>query len=237
MRSWLLAIFFAAIVLDSLSRLAFAGMPTITLSDIARMRLQTISFFLLVLLISSLGIQRIWNSFTTDFPKLPRLSFGKALGVVILWGLLFIIVLTMISGARELMTPGAWEKQGLTYRLKEAPPAKAQPTDEEQLRQQRQSNLERLGIGLIQFAIEHDGRYPDESEKDQITEERWQHPDQVGIRYLYRPGLSIADGESLLAFEADIYDDEQLVLLANGKVKSLGSSEIRKKLGLEVGHD
>jgi hypothetical protein len=44
-------------------------------------------------------------------------SFGRAVAGVFLWGLLFIIVLTMISGARELMTPGAWEKQGVTYRL------------------------------------------------------------------------------------------------------------------------
>jgi len=29
-------------------------------------------------------------------------------------------VLTMISGARELMTPGAWEKDGAIYRLKGA---------------------------------------------------------------------------------------------------------------------
>ena len=30
------------------------------------------------------------------------------------------IVLTMISGARELMTPGAWERNGVTYRLSES---------------------------------------------------------------------------------------------------------------------
>jgi hypothetical protein len=27
-------------------------------------------------------------------------------------------VLLMISGTRELMTPGAWEKRGTTYQLK-----------------------------------------------------------------------------------------------------------------------
>ena len=31
--------------------------------------------------------------------------------------LLFVIVLTMISGARELLTPGAWEQNGGTYEL------------------------------------------------------------------------------------------------------------------------
>ena len=40
---------------------ACAGMPTVLLSDLARMRFQTISFFLLVLLGCSWIIQRIWN--------------------------------------------------------------------------------------------------------------------------------------------------------------------------------
>ncbi len=29
--------------------------------------------------------------------------------------MLCVVVLTMISGARELMTPGAWQKDGFTY--------------------------------------------------------------------------------------------------------------------------
>jgi hypothetical protein len=63
----------------------------------------------------------IWNALRTDFPRLPRLSYFKGLGLVFLWGLLFLLVLTMISGARELMTPGAWEKKGLLYELKSPP--------------------------------------------------------------------------------------------------------------------
>ena len=99
------------------SRPAFAGMPVLLLSDLARMRLQVISFFLLVLLLSAKVVQRIWNALRNDFPKLPLLTYGKSLGLVTLWGLLFLLVLTMISGARELMTPGAWKKQGITYAL------------------------------------------------------------------------------------------------------------------------
>ena len=53
-----------------------------------------------------------------DFTRLPRLTYGKSIAIVALWGLLFILVLTMISGARELMTPGAWEQHGATFRLK-----------------------------------------------------------------------------------------------------------------------
>ncbi len=94
-----------------------AGMPSVTLSDAASLRLQSISFFLVVFLVSALVVRGIWNAFRADFPRLPHLSYAKALGLVGLWGLLFVLVLTMISGVRELMTPGAWKKDGVTYAL------------------------------------------------------------------------------------------------------------------------
>ena len=97
---------------------ARAGMPyPPMLTDMARLRIQAISFFVFVLLACAGLIQLLWNMMRSSFPRLPRLSYPKALGLVVLWGLLFIVVLAMISGARELMTPGAWEKQGATYRL------------------------------------------------------------------------------------------------------------------------
>ncbi|HEV3340536.1 MAG TPA: hypothetical protein VG125_09270 [Pirellulales bacterium] len=112
-----------------------AGMPALTLEDIpryltlsklAKMRLDAISFFLVCLLGSGWAIQLVWNSLAKDFTKLPRISYPRALGLIALWGLLFLLVLTMISGARELMTPGAWRKKGLTYELAEpAEPARA----------------------------------------------------------------------------------------------------------------
>ena len=98
-----------------------AGMPSVTLSDLPRMRIQTISFFLLVWLASSWVVLRIWNGLTRDFPGLPRLDFKKSVGLVTLWSLLFVLVLTMISGARELMTPAHWKKQGFTYSLIDEP--------------------------------------------------------------------------------------------------------------------
>ena len=98
-------------------------MPSPTLRAMAKMRLENISFFLLVFLLVAAAVQVIWNFLRTDFPRLPRLSYPKAVGLMTLWGLLFVIVLTMISGARELLTPGAWEQDGATYRLKEGEPA------------------------------------------------------------------------------------------------------------------
>jgi hypothetical protein len=98
---------------------AEAGMPSVgyTISEAAKMRVQTLSFFLGGFFLSALCIKWLWNWLATDFTVLPRLTYGKALAFVTLWGLLFVLVLTMISGARELMTPGAWEKDGTTYKL------------------------------------------------------------------------------------------------------------------------
>jgi hypothetical protein len=113
----------AALIALLLAEPALAGMAgPPTLREWARLRIQNISFFAVVLLGSALLIKLIWNALRKDFPRLPRLTYPKALGLTVLWGLLFILVLAMISGARELLTPGAWQKQGATYRLTEGRP-------------------------------------------------------------------------------------------------------------------
>jgi len=122
LRSNLLAAAVAALAL-LLPRIALAGMPRLTISEIATMRFEVMSFFLMGLLLSAGVVMAVWNLLRRDFAWLPHLSYFKACGVVVLWGLLFVVVLTMISGARELMTPGAWEKNGLTYKLREDKPA------------------------------------------------------------------------------------------------------------------
>ena len=111
--------FRAGVLLLAAAAPAYAGMPTFTLTDVARARIDTISFFLVLLLVLALLVKLLWNYLGKDFQKLPRMSYPKALAAVTLWGILFLIVLSMISGTRELLTPGAWEKQGVTYKLKD----------------------------------------------------------------------------------------------------------------------
>lgn len=109
-------VFVATVMLSA--RPALAGMPApMTLRDVARMRLEAISFFLVVLLVSAKLIQWLWNGLRSNPSRIPRLTYPKSVGLVVLWGLLFVVVLAMISGARELMTPGAWKQEGATYRL------------------------------------------------------------------------------------------------------------------------
>ncbi len=131
-----------------------------SLADPTRMRLEAISFFLLALFLCAGAFQLIWNSLRKEFAWLPRLSYGKSVGVIILWGLLFVLALTMISGAREIMTPGAWEKTGLTYRLRDDTAAVEQQITT------RYEAIERLMSALFLYAEGHGKQFPTPIDKD-----------------------------------------------------------------------
>ena len=183
---------------------AHAGMPSVALTDLARMRVQSISFFLACFLACSWVVQRLWNSLRGDFPRLPRLSFARANGLVTLWGLLFLLVLTMISGARELMTPGAWKKEGLTYKLAEDKSLVTAPVIPREA--ERRASLERLRIALWTYARSHEGRFPPDADAPEVPDEAWRVPDASGMSYVYRGGLYADRGESPLAFEPGIFE-------------------------------
>ncbi|HEV3163923.1 MAG TPA: hypothetical protein VGZ22_07805 [Isosphaeraceae bacterium] len=210
---------------------AWAGMPAITLSELARMRVQTISFFLACFLLSAWIIQWIWNSLRRDFPRLPRLSYGKATGLIALWGLLFLLVLTMIAGARELMTPGAWKKEGLTYKLAGEPPTVAEASQEAKRTSRQDSErrqaLDRLRMALWTYARSHGGQFPADRNAPEIPDDAWRVPDPSGMRYIYRPGLVADCGELPLAFEPGISGNDRLVLLTSGKIRQMTPDEIR----------
>lgn len=126
MRRAIYGLIFGGVVLEA--SLASAGMPTVNplqyvetvqrLNPTFQERVQSISFFLLGIVLSAAVVRGLWNYLARDFSTLPRLTFFRSLSLVMIWGLLFVIVLTMISGARELMTPGAWKPNGFTYSLR-----------------------------------------------------------------------------------------------------------------------
>ncbi len=211
------------------SSAAFAGMPAITLSDLARMRFQTISFFLLLFLLCSWVIKWIWNAARTDFPRMPYLSFRRALGLVAVWGLLFLLILTMISGARELMTPGAWKKEGLTYKLKDDAAPPSAPENDREL--QRRAALDRLRAALWTYARHHDGHFPASSSPPEIPDEAWVVPDASRMKYLYMPGLIADQGDSPLAYEPGIFGTNRMVLFSSGKIVFRTSEELESATG------
>lgn len=225
-------LFFAAVLIALVPRSAVAGMPVVLLSDVARMRVQAISFCLVGFLMSAWGIQRIWNAVRGDFPRLPRLSYGKAVGVVTLWGLLFLLVLTMISGARELMTPGAWRKEGYTYKLQdETRPPTASISPQESARRQ---SLDRLRGALWTYAQGHEGRFPADTTDTAIPSSFWQTPDASGMHYIYHGGQVADRGATQLVVEPDLFGDRQLVLLTNGTVRWLKAQDTPESLEVRI---
>jgi hypothetical protein len=220
------------------SSFVIAGMPAplptdyeqITrLTDSAAARVQTFSFFLMALLLCAGVVRWLWNYLQRDFPRLPRLSYGKALGVVVLWGLLFVIVLTMISGARELMTPGAWQKQGFTYKLETAAPVMPEYSPDFL----RKQHLERLRTALWHFAATHDGRFPSTSEADAMPSALWEIPEAGHLRYLYVPGQRANHASDLLAYEPELDRDRRWVLRTNGDLEPLSSGAIDRHVQRE----
>jgi hypothetical protein len=219
-------------LLISSPAVAQAGMPSLTLTDVARMRVQTISFFLVGLLVTAASIQLIWNYLRRDFTILPRLTYKKALGLVSLWGLLFVLVLTMISGARELMTPGAWEKHGATYRLADRS-TPGQNEKEKSFEKERKSKLEQLKQALWKYADSHSGRFPDVRTVAAIAPEKWQAPHPSGMRYLYVPGLVVGKDATPLAYEPEVFGTIRLVLLSSGEIRWMDSAELSNALPAE----
>jgi hypothetical protein len=185
--------------------------------------LQAISFFVVVLLLAAWAVKGLWHVIRRDVAWLPALSYRRALGLVTLWGLLFIVVLTMISGARELMTPGAWRKQGWTYKLADSQASDVSSTDE------RRHALEQLRQALWHYAATHEGRFPPQ-EDAAIDAGLWKIPGFPGLRFLYVADRQADDAAGLLVFEPELDDENRLVLLTSGMIGQMRSAEIRAAL-------
>jgi hypothetical protein len=183
-------------------------------------RLQAISFFIVCLLLCAWGVLWLWRGLRKDLTWLPQLTYRRSLSLVVLWGLLFVIVLTMISGARELMTPGAWRKQGWTYKLNEATPDK-------DIRTERKMALERLRLALWQYAATHHGRFPS-GDDPAIDAALWVVPGDPGQRFILVPDREAEDAGRLLVSEPETDGHERLVLLTNGMLGTMRTSEIQQ---------
>ena len=196
-------------------------MTVYDLNDVVRLRLEDISFFTVLLLLCGLGIRFLWNYVAKDFPRWPRLTYGKALCLTGLLSLFMLLVLSMISGAREILTPGAWHRQGSHYKLTESP---AEPM--------RRQSLESLRASLNAYAQTHGGKFPTHDFVPEIPEKIWQAPDNAGTRYLYIGGLTQAHGTNLIACEPLSFGEERFALLVNGEILKLSTLELWRRMGV-----
>jgi hypothetical protein len=208
---------------------ASAGMPSVSFTEVARLRLEVISFFLVGLLLSAGALQLIWYWLRRDFTWLPKLGYFGSLGIVVLWGLLFVVVLTMISGARELMTPGAWEKDGATYKLSKP----AEKTDDAPPIAARSIHLLSLGNALRQWAEKNDNQLPTAAQVSEINESLWSVPDLPGTRYLYVPGVTLADQKRIIAYEPQVSRGDALAVTAGGELVQLPYEKLLARVRTE----
>ena len=205
----------------SIPQSAYAGMPVVRLSDWAAMRIDTISFFLGLMLLVAWVFQLLWNYLQKDFSRLPRLVYSRALVLTFTLGLGMSLVLSMISGARELFTPGAWQKNELTYKI--AP----LPSESAQLLHVRKEKILQLKDALWSFAQGHDQTLPINAFTSTLSPDlfRTAHPSRM--HYEYR-----ADKEGLkgpvraLVWEPDIYENDRLVLYTDGRIESLSKKKL-----------
>jgi hypothetical protein len=199
---------------------AQAGMPALLpddlptrlrLHDSAVERLTAISFFLGGVFLCALLVCLLWNYLQRDFTWLPRLTVLKSLALVVLWGLLFVIVLTMISGARELMTPGAWRKQGFTYKLAEPEADRSEQAIFDSDLAARRQRLIEIRTALWLWAGAHEGQLP------AALEETGSETQDL----IYIPGRSLSSLGETLIVEGKIAGMTRLALRTDGEIVEL----------------
>ncbi len=200
---------------------AFAGMTTITLTDIASARIDALSFFLFTYLVISWVVKLIWNHLSKSFSALPRLKYREALGVVFVSGLLFYVVLTMISGARELLTPGAWEKQGKGYRLRGEEVTVMSKAE-------RREALELLKDGIWDYAKSNEGKAPLGPFSRDLEQELWEFGD--GGMYAMVPDVNVGVGREVLVYEPASAGARRFVLLADGSIEDWAEGNLKREL-------
>lgn len=208
------------------TRPVFAGMPAPVLGPEPvghLVGLSTAAF--LIAVVGAFLVKIGWNA-TVRSTSLPAMNYRRALGATLLGGVLFFLVLVMIAGSRELLTPGAWRPKGMLYELADATQETPEATslDAETLlpndgsvasrRAARYAALVRLRDALQKRSDEHDGALPPDIESANLPIEYWTIPAAGGLRYLYDPQ------SDPLVREPD-FDPPALMLNRDGRIEEM----------------
>ena len=172
---------------------------------------------MLVLVISTLVIKGLWNTVARDINFLPILKFKHALALSCLIGLGTLLILTMIAGIREILTPEAWKRQGSSYQLN----SPAMESD-------RRRAIEHLRSALMDYADKHEGIFPRHDFTREIPERIWETIDPKGSRFRYVGELTSKGPLSLLAFEPNHFGDHRFAVLTDGSIRKFLTSELEQ---------
>lgn len=193
-------------------------MPAPVLTDAGRLRLQSLGFFVALFFVLAKLFQILWNWLRSDFPRVPVLTFRRAIALVFVWGMALELVLSMVSGARELMTPGAWEKVGVTYQVKPTTPG-ASPGDLGPAA--RRTRIVRLAEALRAQPV-----LPRSARASGLPDDLWIAPG--GARYVYLGEL--ADAVGVIAYEPPGVGPDRLAILTDFSVSAFSSDALERRL-------
>jgi hypothetical protein len=124
------------------------------------------------------------------------------------------------------MTPGAWKKQGFTYKLAEDVPAVDPAASQREM--ERRHALDRLRAALWTYARHHEGHFPPNTTPPEIPDDAWLVPDPSGMKYLYTAGLTADRGAAPLAYEPGIFGKDRFVLLSSGEIVRMNEETLRE---------
>ena len=171
---------------------AYAGMPSslrlsqyVTKYGAERMIGLSTGVFL-GLIVSTVIIRVCWGVLVkgTDWPP-PTLT--KSFAATLLGGTLFFLVIVMIAGSRELFSPGAWEPDGVLYKLASSPPMHEQyaVSDLAELKATRRTAMVALRdyLKVYPFANPATSTLPPSRQ----VQELWVIPYSFGMRYEHHP--------------------------------------------------
>jgi len=209
---------------------ASAGMTVITLTDLAKSRLDALSFFIVLYLLISWVVKLLWNHLQKTFTALPKLDYKRALALVFLSGLLFYVVLTMISGAREVLTPGVWEKQGVGYRQR----VEGAPSGELS-KQLRREALLKLKEQIWAYAEKNEGKAPAGPFVDGIELDAWKFPG--GGLYCLMPDVKPGVGRDVLIYEPSAAGPRRMVLLGDGSIEDRSEGVLKTQLDEQLNRE
>ncbi|MGB0775944.1 MAG: hypothetical protein ACPGUY_08860, partial [Akkermansiaceae bacterium] len=204
---------------------AQAGMSSIVLTDIAKARLESLSFFIAIYFLLAWGVKGLWNLLAKSFSWMPRINYRRALALMLVSGLFLYVILTMISGARELLTPGAWSKKGVGYELSSSSRTRGKGSDKEG----RKRAMENLKASLWRYAQSHDGKLPHGIFDKSFGLHHWELPDEPGY-YAYLAGQEIGGGNDVLVYEPSIMGEMRYVLLTDGSIEAWRAGKLREEL-------
>ncbi len=206
-----------------------AGMTSFSLTEVASARLDAISLFLVAFVISAFILLKAWNRLARDFHWMPRLSYTGALAALVVSGLFVFAAMSLIAGARELMTPGAWVRTGSTHRI-----AYPERDPRPWLESGRRLALEQLRDQLWAYAATHDGNLPGARNDGSIPDSTWVGVHPAGEALAYMPGRRPGSGTLIVAYEPDAYGPIRFALLEDGTLVKLSPAELKERLVREV---